>query len=364
MQSPRKQRKPISLPSFRQAVTWACVSNVGFGLMSYLIKVTGRSSSDHRISIGFMWLSCGYVSLFVLLMQKDVSMFDQPLVDDTPLTNKRLNANVADNVQTEHANGQLYLQIKSISKDWWLGVVICIAGGLSDGLAQLFSMMSFHNDPVDAGPLAALITGDVILFAIFARLVYKESLNCGQWFSLLLYSLGLILMAHVSNKTVTLHEHVGVADRISAMFLGFLATVAFFGINASIRVGVDYHTSEVGGFILRGLTMGTMGIGVLLSTVFDGTLKNILLHTGKGDWTVLILPHLCGLSQALGIYALGRAFMHPNTSILVAIIGCNSIVVLVLGALIDHDFPEVWQNCGMALAVVSVTLISMLADAK
>lgn len=81
-------------------------------------------------------------------------------------------------------------------------------------------------------------------------------------------------------------------------------------------------------FIARTITMGAASLPLLLAATWSAT--------DVSDARVIVLPMLCGLLQASGVYSINEALaVGPYTSIAIAIFGSNSVVVLLLSALVE-----------------------------
>jgi len=71
---------------------------------------------------------------------------------------------------------------------------------------------------------------------------------------------------------------------------------------------------------------------------------------------------LCGLLQASGVYAINEALgAGPYTSIAIAIFGSNSVVVLLLSAVLEAKVPPPSGLFGMGLTAAGCITVSLFA---
>ncbi|EOD10316.1 hypothetical protein EMIHUDRAFT_248471 [Emiliania huxleyi CCMP1516] len=172
-----------------------------------------------------------------------------------------------------------------------------LSGGLALATAALFMKLSFAADPDAQGPLCSVVCADVILVSLLCHFFYDERLSRAQWLS------------------------------VAAVFAG--AMVSFGASVFSVRIASAGNLAASSGFIARALVMGKAAVPLLLRASWDGA-----------DRISIGLPLICGLLQAGGVYAINQALsVGPYTSMSIAIFGSNSIVVLLLAAVIEGRVP-------------------------
>jgi hypothetical protein len=118
----------------------------------------------------------------------------------------------------------------------------------------------------------------------------------------------------------------------------------------SIRIASIGGVGTQSGYDVRMLTTGVMGI--------FGTASAEFIPRG----IPLVLPVVAGLLQAVGVFGINQALAGPFTAICISIFGSNSVVVLLLTAAVQEEFPPVSVMSGMVITVVGCTMISLAAD--
>jgi len=107
--------------------------------------------------------------------------------------------------------------------------------------------------------------------------------------------------------------------------------------------------------------MGCLGLwGILMKSASGHLAEEVSLSMPQALW--LLIPLAFGLVEALGLFAVGKAFLHPNTSTFVVIMSTNPVVVLVLTAFINQKVPNFQQLLGMGIVLLSVSLFSAMGS--
>ena len=319
----------MSFSPFQISLCWAVLSAILFGLCSYLIlvleKIPGVSSN---VKLGMIWSYCGTIVVVPFALKSRNPWF-------------------------EHYPDHLRRRT--------IGVAISMLGGISMGFSFVCLQNAFAIDPRNAAPLQAVVAADVIVFAIYCHFVYNEKLNSIQWFSVILLVVSIAVMSlGASTDASDDIEEVSTERHQDAIVWAFGGMCCFFLLNITLRLRFTFPITPSGDFSFRMLTVGAMGLVTLTVSAYTGSFQKEMLPLSARTW------HLWGLSlavaflQGLGTSAVVQAFKHPASSnITVAIMGCGCIVVLVLEVVFDRVLPGMWQLAGMALAVVSVMLMSL-----
>jgi drug/metabolite transporter (DMT)-like permease len=246
-------------------------------------------------------------------------------------------------------------------------------GGVALAMSFVTLQMAFSLDPQDAGPLMAVVGADVIIFAIYCHFVYKERLNCTQWFAVMLLVVGLGVMGIEKGETQSVPQE----QRLEAFAWALGGTLCFFTLNVSLRCRFSYPITSSGDFSARMLAVGMLGVIALIVAASTGELAEVMfprrhreeefqdgdiqeISSGDQMWLVWVLPFAIALGEGFGTIAVTQAFKNPDSaSITVAIMGCCSVVLLILQIIFLGSVPGIWQLGGMALAVFSVMLMTL-----
>lgn len=237
---------------------------------------------------------------------------------------------------------------------------MAVVGALTGCFAQLFTSLAFVTNPSANGPLASFITGDIIVFAIFCHFFYRDRLSLWQWLTTIVLFAGLVLIAlggqHSTDPgTYDAHHTMSFVWAVCAMLF-------FFQDKVAVRITHDFHVTNLGRVFVRcvvNVILGLVGL-LFLKELEDSTWTDFLNELFPNSLMGSALPVLCGLAQTMGDFSLGRAFEYPRATIPCVIIGCNSLVVLVLEAVIDHALPTIEGGVGMGLTVSACILMTLL----
>jgi hypothetical protein len=305
------------------------LSAILFGLCSYLIMVSGQIPGvSSNVKLGMIWSYCGTIVVVPFALKSR-----NPWFEDYP----------------EHLRRRA------------IGVAISMLGGFSMGFSFVCLQNAFAIDPRNAAPLQAVVAADVIIFAIYCHFVYNEKLNSIQWGSVILLVVSITVMSlGASNDASDVIEEVSTENELDAIAWAFGGMCCFFILNVTLRLRFTFPITPSGDFSFRMLTVGAMGLVTLVVSAYTGSLQQEMLPMSARTWTLCGLSLAVALLQGLGTSAVVQAFKHPASSnITVAIMGCGCIVVLALEVVFDRVLPGMWQLTGMALAVVSVMMMSL-----
>jgi len=322
------------------AVSWAIVSCLGYGCGTYIVDyMNGFKDEDFTkipdfspwYKMGLVWVSNLLVCVPVLC---GMSYGRRPYF-----------------CEGAHFVGKL------------LAVLAGLAAGLFNGTALVCTLNAFKYDPINAGPLAALMTSDVALYAVIGHFFLGERLVPKQWIAMVLLMVGLGCLAFAGSKGESSPSNTGV-DPVLALVYALGATFSYLGNNLAIQASAKGGLTNDAAFVVRTASIGTTGL--LLIAHF-----HYKYHPGGFAFVVAtttfynFLPVVCGLAEILATYALGNAFMHPNSSVMASIIGSNPVVVLVLGIAIAGKLPSLLPLLGMLFAVSSsYALVVLASDAQ
>mmetsp|Transcript_39661 Transcript_39661/g.132219 ORF Transcript_39661/g.132219 Transcript_39661/m.132219 type:complete len:351 (+) Transcript_39661:25-1077(+) len=308
------------------AILWSSIACFLFGVQNYAIAYTNSLPGDDFCrTVGLLWFFTGVCGLGALARHPLHRIF---------FSEAEAKPGLAESLIAPEAG-----PVTLLSKTATLG------GGLAIGMAQLFMKLSFGADPDAEGPLASVICADVILVSVLCHFVYHEYLNAAQWGSVALVFAGLITMAGVFDG--------GGGTSVSpvAFSLAFAAMISFGASIFSVRVAAVGGIAASSGFIARTLILGAFSVPLLIAARWDSS--SVL---------GVLIPSSCGFMQAAGVYSINEALsVGPYTSISIAIFGSNSLVVLLLAAIVEGHVPALSALVGMALTASGCVIISLAA---
>jgi drug/metabolite transporter (DMT)-like permease len=226
-------------------------------------------------------------------------------------------------------------------------MAITLAGGLANGFSQYMMKESFQLDPADSGPLCAVFTSDVLLVSVFCHYVYHERLSMTQVAAILAIVGGLCVMVAEEYDVEPSSEF----DPLRAYIYAIFGMVGFAAAIISIREGCRNGLDAWSGFNARMLVL--LGLGIF------AVAKSVSVHGWPEATLMDLAPAVAaGFLQAAAVVCVNKALEFASTGISNAIFACNSVLVLVLNAVVCGLVPNASNLLGMFIVICGVAVIS------
>lgn len=238
-------------------------------------------------------------------------------------------------------------------------------GGVLVAMAQVFMKLMMGADPVDSGPLCALMSSDVVFVSLFCHFVYGERLNFKQSIAILGSFIGTAVISLGGDSADSTHliesdNSAGGTGLLIGLIWAVCACASFGCAIICIRIGALGGLAPASAFTARMLSIGGLGAVFLTCSILTGGLQNTLLPLDQ-RFPVWILCFFIGLLQAVGTYGVNKALDYPITGICIAIFGSNAVVVLICAAIQQQQLPNYQKLIGMFISLVSCSSVGLLA---
>jgi drug/metabolite transporter (DMT)-like permease len=336
----------VTTEQWAMAIAWSFNAFLMFGFSNYLIGYTNSLGVDFSGVLGLIFFGSVMQPLVALpgMVAKHGTIFFPPEA-----------TKAKDDDYVELAGS-----VPESNISWW-PKFMTFFGGVLVALAQVFMKLSMGADPVDSGPLCAVISSDVVFVGLFCHFVYGEKLSVKQFIAVLGVFIGTVTMAlgGESAKSTT-DESVGAAGMLVGLLWAVFASISFGGSVICIRIGGMGGLHPESAFTSRMLGIGVMGVMFFAYSIFSGGLQDTLLPLDQ-YYSLWVLCLFIGLLQAFGTFGVGKALMYPLTGVCIAIWGSFSVVVLICSAIQDQRLPSDQKLIGMFISLVSCASVGLLA---
>lgn len=251
-------------------------------------------------------------------------------------------------------------ELEAAQKAAWQGQLSAIMSGVLVGVAQVFAIMAFSLENGAQGPLTAVMCSQVFFVAIFFRFYAQEELTWGQLAGVLCIMLGTTFMG----------LKFGDSGRTNpkALFFAIMALAGYSASCISCRLAGSSGLKARPAVVARLLSVGIPGLvtwticAVLGQFPYRDSMVFISLPL---DEFVSLLPLviLNSLADAQGTYCGQCAFAatKTHTFLLAAIFDMNSVVVLLLQAVVLGTQPSLVKLLSMAMVCAGCCALTLLA---
>jgi hypothetical protein len=331
-----------------RAIGWSFNAFLMYGFSNFLIGYTNSLGADFYAVLGLIFFGSVLQPLVVLpgMIRTYGSMF---FAEEGPAKRDDDYIELAGDVPQSNIS-------------FWTKFMT-VFGGVSVAMAQVFMKLAMGADPVDSGPLCAVISSDVVLVSLFCHFVYGEKLNFKQSIAVLGTFIGTAVMTlggDAAATKVVSDDSNGGTSMLIGLIWAVCACVSFGGAVICIRIGALGGLAPTSAFTGRMVGIGGLGAVFFAYSILSGGLQDTLLPLDQ-HYSVWILCFFIGLLQAYGTYGVNKALEYPMTGVCIAIFGSFSVVVLVCTAIQDRELPNDQKLIGMLISLVSCASVGLLA---
>eukprot|EP00929_Paragymnodinium_shiwhaense_P042338 TRINITY_DN21924_c0_g1_i1.p1 TRINITY_DN21924_c0_g1~~TRINITY_DN21924_c0_g1_i1.p1 ORF type:complete len:408 (-),score=34.83 TRINITY_DN21924_c0_g1_i1:443-1588(-) len=376
----------------RGTVIYAFYAHVCFGASNWLIGYMNSAMVQEWVLVGLLWCT-GVVGLvpavyflwkkgtiFFKMAGKSNSVKNTVAVDEASVDAKKCAVNVDDSsadvekgvapeisldkgvaaeLSLDRQSSQKGLvptaaekpkQVQSLKV--WVKLVV-ISTGVLHALGEYFMKEAFAAAPSEIGPLSAFVSSEALVVAVCSHFVYREYMNFRQCLCLMGIAIGLSIIGVGSAHSEGLVD-ADLTQKLRAFSFATAGMLSFAGAVLGMRTSCRQGVALWSGVVVRFVVEFLMGIAAIVASFINHGLPDIEVEA-----MVWMCPILAGLLQAVGMVFANKALTYPNTGIANAIYSSNSIVVLLLGVLVDNLYPSPTSLLGMGFVVAAVTGISL-----
>eukprot|EP00929_Paragymnodinium_shiwhaense_P013805 TRINITY_DN121657_c0_g1_i1.p1 TRINITY_DN121657_c0_g1~~TRINITY_DN121657_c0_g1_i1.p1 ORF type:complete len:365 (-),score=102.72 TRINITY_DN121657_c0_g1_i1:284-1378(-) len=359
----------------RGTVLYAFYAHLAFGASNFLIGYMNAAVVEQWVLVGVLWCTgaIGLVPAAYFLWKKGSLFFQVEEPADAASKADAADKEVVDAekgaVDAESGAGDAEAvvdakkvvvpaspvkpkQVEVPPLKLWVKL-ITIATGIVHALGEYFMKEAFAAAPSEIGPLSAFVSSEALVVAVFSHFVYNEYMNFRQSLCVTSIAIGLTIIGVGLARSPDLMEE-GLSQKMIAFSFATGGMLCFAGVVLGMRMSLRNGVAPWSGVVVRFVVEFIMGtIAIVASFISEG------LPEIEVNFMVWMYPIMAGLLQAVGMVFVNKALKFPNTGVANAIYSSNSIVVLILGVLVDHLYPSSLSLIGMGFVVAAVAGISL-----
>lgn len=341
------------------AVLYSFCAMFTLGLCNFLLAYNQKLGMQPVTSIAFFWLMSGALGFAWVLSTTAAGK------DGTPTF---IYANAPEGCNGDGNTEALLTPVPApggfaCQRDRRNAICQVVMCGLFSCAGAFFVRQTFVTDPVDSGPLSSLVATDVIITTLTCHFFLQEHLTARQWVAVGVVFVGMMVMCYPTHAAPTVPvagtERGPVSTFFNALAFAFCASLSFVGCNVCVKLAFKRRMSPSSVNFIRFATVfvcGVVALGVALATE---KWSLVFSNDAALQWFVLTLA---ALANTAGTAFLNAALTFACTGISLSIIGANSVVILLLTAVLEHLVPNTSRLVGMGVLISGVASMSLMAQ--